>query len=274
MAVQAVAACSSTSDPTVPEASGAQNSLLGAFPPGDPHIPAGVETRLAYLITDDEGVPLSEIPGEVTFTVTHEGEEVATQSVAPRSEGIPSAYLPLVQTFEQEGVYDISAEFEGQQLVSQVQVFPPSEVISPVVGQQLPAAFTATEENPGEVDPICTLVPQCPFHAVNLEDVIGSGKRIVLLVATPAYCQTTFCGPTLGNLIDIADGRDDLVVIHSEVYLSPKQAPDLLTAPLAPVPADYGLTLEPVLYVTDTEGVITARADAVIDRTEMAELIG
>ena len=60
----------------------------------------------------------------------------------------------------------------------------------------------------------------------------------------------------------------------AEVYLSAKQAQDdLATAPLAPVPADYGLNIEPVLYVTDDAGVITARADAVVDRSEMAELI-
>jgi len=272
--VPVVAACTTSSDPTVPEAAQASSSLLGAFPPGDPFIPAGVSTRLAYMILDSEGVPLSEIPGEVTFTVSKDGARIAEQNVAPRSEGIPRAYLPLVQTFDEEGIYDIGATFEGEEMVSQLQVFSPSEVISPVVGQQLPAKFTATEDNPGDVDPICTLVPPCPFHTVNLEDVVGTGKPIVLLVATPAFCQTAFCGPTLGNLIDLADGRDDLIVIHSEVYLSAKQAEDdLATAPLAPVPADYGLNIEPVLYVTDDAGVITARADAVVDRSEMAELI-
>lgn len=273
VAVQALAACSSSSDPTVPESPAGRAALLGAFPPGDPFIPAGVHTRLAYLITDTEGVPLAQIDGAVTFTISRDGTEVAQQNVSPRSEGVPRAYLPLVVTFDTEGIYDITASYGNEELTSTVQVFPPAEVLSPVVGQQLPPAFTATVEAPGDVDPICTLVPQCPFHSVNLENALGSGKPIVLLVATPAYCQTSFCGPTLGNLIDIADGRDDIVVIHSEVYQSPKTATDLATAPLAPLPAAYDLTLEPVLYVTDADGAITARADAVIDRTEMAELI-
>ncbi|MEZ5237729.1 MAG: hypothetical protein R2716_01820 [Microthrixaceae bacterium] len=125
------------------------------------------------------------------------------------------------------------------------------------------------------MDPICTLVPQCPFHEVNLEDALADQRPIVLLVATPAYCQTAFCGPTLGNLIDVADGRDDLVVIHSEVYEKPKEAKgDLANAPLAPLPDKYGLLLEPVLYVTDASHTITTRADAMIDRSEMAEAIG
>jgi hypothetical protein len=227
------------------------------------------------MITDAEGVPLDLIDGEVPFTISHDGTTVAGIDVAPRSEGIPRAYLPLEHTFDAVGVYDITASYRGRDMTSQLQVFTQSEVVSPVVGQQLPSAPTPTVDARLDVDPICTLVPECPFHSVDLTDALGQGKPIVLLVATPAYCQTAFCGPTLGNLIDIADGRDDLTVIHSEVYKNPKSAKgDLAAAPLAPLPEKYGLLLEPVLYVTDGTGVITTRADAMIDRSEMAQVIG
>jgi hypothetical protein len=230
--------------------------------------------RLPYLVTDTEGVPLDLIEGDVPFVVSHNDTTVAELNVAPRSEGIPRAYLPLEHTFDSVGTYDITANYEDRDMTVQLQVFTQAEVVSPVVGQQLPSAPTATVDATLDVDPICTLVPQCPFHSVNLADALGEGKPIVLLVATPAYCQTAFCGPTLGNLIDIADGRDDLIVIHSEVYQNPKSSKgDLATAPLAPLPEKYGLLLEPVLYVTDDMGVITTRADAMIDRSEMAEVL-
>lgn len=267
-------ACSSQSEPTIPEQRGEGGSLIAAFPQSAPHVPVGVPTRLPYLVTDAEGVPLDLIEGEVPFVISHEGTTVAELDVSPRSEGIPRAYLPLEHTFDSVGIYDITASYEGRDMTGQLQVFAQSEVVSPVVGQQLPSAPTATVDATLEVDPICTLVPQCPFHAVNLADALGEGKPIVLLVATPAYCQTAFCGPTLGNLIDIADGRDDLIVIHSEVYQNPKSAKgDLAAAPLAPLPEKYGLLLEPVLYVTDDKGVITTRADAMIDRSEMAQVL-
>ncbi|MCB1271495.1 MAG: hypothetical protein KDB31_08730, partial [Microthrixaceae bacterium] len=230
----ALAACTTSSDPSVPEATGAGGALLAAFPQGAPHVPVGVPTRLPYLITDDEGVPLDVIDGAVPFEVSRNGEVVATYEVEPRSEGIPRGYLPLINTFDDEGVYDITATYDGATMTSQLQVFPQSEVVSPVVGQQLPSAPTPTTEKSFDVDPICTLVPQCPFHTVNLEDALGGDKPIVLLVATPAYCQTAFCGPTLGNLVDLAEGRDDLTVIHAEVYQRPAEAGgDLANAPLA-----------------------------------------
>lgn len=235
----------------------------------------GVPTRLPYLITDAEGVPLDLIDGNVRFVIAYDDTTVAEVDVAPRSEGIPRAYLPLQHTFDSVGIHDVAATYQGREMTSQLQVFPQAEVLSPVVGQQLPPAPTPTEAATWDVDPICTLVPPCPFHSVNLTDALEAGKPIVLLVATPAYCQTEFCGPTLGNLMDIVDGRDDLLVIHSEVYLNPKSARgDLAAAPLAPLPDKYGLLLEPVLYVTDRSGTITTRADATIDRSEMAEVIG
>ena len=88
-------------------------------------------------------------------------------------------------------------------------------------------------------------------------------------MATPAFCQTAFCGPTLGNLIDLASGRDDLLVIHSEVYRTTEDGVErpLERASSRRLPDDYGLTIEPVLYVTDAQGTITARADAVVDRS-------
>lgn len=268
------AACSSRSEPTIPGGRSSGGALIAAFPQSAPHVPLGVPTRLPYLLTDGEGVPLDLIEGTVPFVVSRDGETVAELEVQPRSEGIPRAYLPVEHTFDSEGIFDVTATHDGRQLTSQLEVFPQSEVVSPVVGQQLPAAPTPTVDQTMGVDPICTLVPQCPFHSVELPDVIGTGARIVLLVATPAYCQTAFCGPTLGNLIDLTDGRDDLTVIHAEVYKAPKEAKgDLASAPLAPLPEKYGLLLEPVLYVTDTSGLITTRADAMIDRSEMQEVL-
>ncbi|MGI9578501.1 MAG: hypothetical protein ACR2OH_09900 [Microthrixaceae bacterium] len=269
-----LAACASGGESSVPLSSESGNALIAAFPQSAPHIPVGIPTRLPFMISDAEGVPYETLDGEVGFAVVKDGQEVASEVVAPRSEGIPRAYLPLNVQLDEAGIYDVIATYQGNPIESRFEVFAPEEVESPVVGQQLPPAFTATNLNPGLIDPMCTLVPQCPFHEVNLQDATGTGTRIALLVATPAFCQTAFCGPTLGNLVDLASDREDLIVIHSEVYQRPKlESSDLSAAQLAPVPDAYGLAIEPVLYVTDARSTITARADALIDRSEMEELL-
>ena len=99
------------------------------------------------------------------------------------------------------------------------------------------------------VDPVCSRVPPCPFHEVNLKDAVGQGKPIVLLIATPAFCQTAVCGPILDMLVEEAGGRTDLTVIHSEVYKNPKDVRDLQDATLAPAPEAYDLRFEPIMFV-------------------------
>jgi len=268
-----LAACGGKGESTVPEGAANSNALLASFPQSVPYVPAGVPTRLPYLISDPEGVPLAAITGPVTFTVSSGGDVIGEVEVLPRSDGVPRAYLPLEFTFDEPGYYDVVAEYEGQSLDSQLQVFERKEVPPPVVGEQLPVAPTPTTLNSLEVDPICTRVPACPYHEVTLQEALDSGKRVVLLVATPAYCQTAVCGPTLDNLMAIVGDRDDLVVVHTEVYRQPKTESDLSQAPLAPLPEAYGLAFEPTMFVTDTKGTITARADIIIDRSEMTELL-
>ena len=68
-------------------------------------------------------------------------------------------------------------------------------------------------------------------------------------------------------------GRDDLIVIHSEVYKNPKGVADLSQAELAPLPATYDMLWEPSLFVTDAANTIVARGDIVVDRGEMAEML-
>ena len=250
------------------------NALIAAFPQSVPHAAAGVATRLPYLLSDPEGVPLQEIDGPVRFTVAMDGAAVGTAiDVTPRSDGVPRAYLPFTFEFPQPGVYDVSAEYGGNKLDSTIQVYDVAQIGPPVVGEQLPPVDSPTTLRPLDVDPLCSRVPACPFHDVNLQDAVGAGKPVVLLVATPAYCQTAVCGPVLDMLVEAVGSRTDIAVLHNEVYKNPKDVRDLNDAALAQVPQAYDLRFEPVLFVTNAAGTVVARADITVDRTEMAELL-
>lgn len=249
------------------------HALIAAFPQSVPHVPAGVATRLPYLISDDEGVPLSTIEGDVTFTISKDGTRVGTVDVAPRGDGVPRAYLPVTFTFPTAGTYDLTATYDGADIDSTIQVVDPSEIGPPVVGEQLPPVDSPTTERTLEVDPLCSRVPACDLHSVNLRDAVTQGKPIVMLIATPAYCQTAVCGPVLDLVMEQTAGRTDLNVLHQEVYKNPKGQRDLNDAQLAPVPEAYDLRFEPVLYVTDRTGLIVARADITVDRGELAEML-
>lgn len=96
-------------------------------------------------------------------------------------------------------------------------------------------------------------------------------------IATPGFCQTTICGPVIDLLIDEAADRDDLHVVHAEVYVDPQRdfsgegaggLPETV-----PIVNAYGLPFEPALFVAAPDGTILSRLETIYDRSELAEAI-
>ena len=70
------------------------------------------------------------------------------------------------------------------------------------------------------VNPICTRSEgTCPFHAQSLDTLVGNGKPTIVLLATPALCQSATCGPVLDILMaEVAPVASKLNVVHVEVF--------------------------------------------------------
>lgn len=253
---------------------GPASRLIAAYPQEVPHAAAGIPTRLPFVLATADGTPMDRIDGNVRFTVAMDARPVGSAvEVAPRSVGVPQAYLPLTFEFPTPGLYDIFAEYRGERLDATLQVYEASRIGPPVVGEQLPPVDSPITVRTLDVDPLCTRVPACPFHEVNLQDVLGTGRPVVLLVASPAYCRTSVCAPMLDMLVELIGARTDVAVLHNEVYKNPKDVRDLQDAGLAPVPDAYKLRFDPVLFVTNAAGLIVSRADIMVDRSEMTELL-
>ena len=254
---------------------GPKETLTALFPRNIAYLASGVPSRLVYTLTDAEGVPAFELPEPMTFSVERDGVSLGDPvKVAPRSDGVPRPYLPFYFTFPAPGLYDIFATRGSTRLNSQVIVSPASAVESPQVNSVLPPANTPTTTMSFDVDPICTRVPRCPFHEFDLPSALGTGRPIVVLLATPAYCQTAACGPILDLLVEEAASlAENVIVIHSEVYQNPKAVRELSQAALAPLPLAYKMGFEPSLFVTNSANVIQIRGDIAIDRGEMAQML-
>ncbi|CAN5695642.1 hypothetical protein BH10ACT3_BH10ACT3_17270 [soil metagenome] len=268
-------ACSEVKDSTDQVSPGPDETLTALFPRDIAYLAAGVPSRLVYTITDAEGVPAMTIAEPLEFTFELDGEAIGSPTVvAPHSDGVPRPYLPLDLTFPKPGLYDINATRGDVRLNSQVMVSEASKVQNPLIGSVLPPASTPTLTASFDVDPICTRVPTCPFHDEDLTTVLGTGRPVVVLLASPAYCRTSACGPILDVLIEEAAALpDNVVVIHSEVYKNPKDVSDLNDATLAPLPETYRMGFEPSLFVTDASNLLVARGDIVVDRGEMAQML-
>jgi hypothetical protein len=78
----------------------------------------------------------------------------------------------------------------------------------------------------------------------------------MLEFATPAFCMTAVCGPSVEVLDEVRTTRDwgDVAFIHMEIYSDAGQT-------LAEPVKEWGLPSEPWLFAIGPEGVIQARLD-------------
>ena len=216
------------------------------------------------VLTADSGV---EIPDTLSFVITDiDGNGIGLEdpiTVASHVTDVPQPYWPLEVTIDKVGLYVVSL-VGSDQPGSSIQLFDRADVAIPLVGDPLPAIDTPTMADPRDVDPVCTREPACPLHDVSLRDALASGKPVAYLLGTPAYCQTGTCSPALDAILDVREKVGDSVTfIHAEIYTD-----STATTPAKAV-SDYKMTFEPALFITDAQGVLVERLDAIFDAEEV-----
>ncbi len=197
--------------------------------------------------------------------VDADGRAIGDRTVAPRRDVTPSAYYDFRLDIAEAGIYALIVE-GGPSTGLSFQVFEPSQVAIPVVGDELGGFDTPTFDDPKGLEPICTRDPICEFHSVTLTDALGEGKHVAYFVGTPQFCQTGSCTPALEAMITVApDFADDFVFVHAEVFT------DDTATTVAPAVEALGLTFEPTIFLTDARGVIVERLDGLWDESELRE---
>ncbi len=262
-----------TGDPTPDTA--AEKFLAPGFPDGlraPPMLVPGVPQLVPVFLAADTGRPLQadETPDQLAVRIlTETGDLLDEQLLDARGDGIPSPHYSVVVDLDAAGTYAVAADVDGEQQAFAFAVAERADVDLVQVGDPLRPVDTPTVSDPRGVDPICTRQPEiCPFHTTTLTEALASPRPVVLLISTPAFCQTAICGPVVDLLIEAAADRDDLDVVHAEVWRNA----DAVFTPDGSTPAvdAYALSYEPSLFVADATGVVTARLDLSWDRTELA----
>ena len=179
-------------------------------------------------------------------------------------DGLPKGRgIYVVDTvFPVAGNYKAAAIVDGKKVPFAIAVNPAPA--APIVGAQAPRDASPTPANTMGVNPICTRRPACPLHDVSLSDVVGTGKPVAAMFATPALCQSQYCGPVLDELLALKDDyAGKITMVHIEIYTSNRGAT------LAPTVQAWNLPGEPFLFTIDGSGVIKTRLDGAIAKTEI-----
>ena len=230
--------------------------------------------RLPISIADESGM-LPDGPDVLTGRIIRylDNAVVSENLSADRlslDEGSP-AFWVFTATIEAEDFYALIVD-GGPEDGASLQIRDPEFMTVPRVGQVLPSIETPTVDDARGVEVICTRVPEpCPFHDITLSQALSeagtSGKRVAFLVGTPAHCATAVCAPILDNLIELQTQFPDVIFVHVDVYA------DEAATKVAPAVQELTLTFEPVLWLTDSTGIITHRFEGVWHPSEVVKAL-
>jgi hypothetical protein len=163
--------------------------------------------------------------------------------------------------FPSEGEWRIAAliESEGKltaSLLTSAQVGEFKRV--PRAGDRAPMIHTPTPADVGgDLSQITTRIPPDTQNEVDYADVLGK-EPIVLLFATPQFCESRVCGP----VVDVAEQLkqlegDKAAFIHMEIW----KDNDPGTETVRPQVRAFHLPSEPWLFVIDRQGTVRSAVE-------------
>lgn len=123
----------------------------------------------------------------------------------------------------------------------------------PRSGKRAPTIHTPTAADVGgDLAQITTRVPPDSQNKVDYADVLGK-EPIVLLFATPKFCQSRVCGPVVDATEQAKrEFGDRAAFIHMEIYNNNDPADDV-----RPQVRAFHLPSEPWLFTIDRRGVVS-----------------
>lgn len=153
---------------------------------------------------------------------------------------------------------------------------------TPAIGAPAPTVDTPTLADVGDdLARVSTdKAPERRFYETSVADARAAKTPFVLVFATPAFCQTAVCGPTLEVVKKVAADYPDLTFINVEpykmVFTDGRLQPELSTAgelQTAPWTDAFGLPSEPWVFVVDGAGTVTAKFETILAAEELRAAI-
>ena len=121
-----------------------------------------------------------------------------------------------------------------------------------------------------------TPVPDPELHQTTLAQALAEKRPVVLVISTPTYCVSQFCGPVTDTVADLAKTYSDRArFIHIEVFKNYKATTlqDQLNDAAREWIARGPDVQEPWVFVIGADGKVTARFDNIATRAEIEPLL-
>lgn len=156
--------------------------------------------------------------------------------------------------------------------------------VFPAAGEAAPKTVNRivgdTSVGPSAIDSRATddrAVPDPELHAITIAEAIAARRPVVVVVSTPVYCVSRFCGPVTDAISDAADkfpanDPEGIVFVHLEVWHDfadravNRDAAEWIKRPSREIQ-------EPWVFIIGRDGRISERFDNIVSDTDLLSAI-
>lgn len=232
--------------------------------------------RIGFRLKDAGGGQVRDGAVNVTYyrilSQTGGSARQATGQAVYFGAGLPDGGKWVVYTeFDASGPWDMQVQVTGAggTLEGRTRVDVIGRTRTPATGHAPPSGDTPVAGASGNLEALTTdASPEPALYQQSVEQARTSGKPSVVYFGSPANCPTSICQATLDEVKAVrATVGDRANFIHVET-LDPAQP-----ANQTPAAAAWGVDAGPWLFVIGKRGLISARAEGAIDRTELQLLV-
>jgi hypothetical protein len=209
------------------------------------------------------------------------GQKVDASQPGPRvvrpSEGL-GVYEAIGVRFDAPGFWGVrvtgTAGSKAIKAESAFEVLDKHQIPAP--GANAPRTNNPTVATAGLNDPSLdsraapgTALPDVMLHSTSVAAALDARKPVVVVVSTPVYCVSKFCGPITDAVAALADKyKDKAAFVHLEVWRN------FESKQLNPFAAEWiklpnGDAQEPWVFLVRGDGVIAERFDNVVSDAEL-----
>lgn len=212
------------------------------------------------------------IPGQ------HPRTDASAPALVPASEVI-GVYGAHDVTFDHSGYWEIeaTATIDGRDQtttavfnVQETSKIPAPSDPAPRTRQALPGAPgvapRAIDSRADDTHPL----PDPELHGVTIADAIAAGKPTVVVIATPVYCVSQFCGPITDSVAELARRyAGQAAFVHLEIWsdFDTQTLNDAVRDWIFPPGAEDAY--EPWVFIIGRDGLIRDRFDNVATDAEL-----
>lgn len=192
-------------------------------------------------------------------------EDTSFVYTVPGERGLYVAYPSFDRPGKWGAEVSISGEGIDEKVKGSFQVRPKGT--TPEIGERVPSSRTPTARSPREIARISTDSDPIPrFYSSSIAEAVRAGDPFVVTFATPKFCASQVCGPTLDVVKEVSKDFPGITFIHVEVYSNLDEPSNLKVVPSV---EQWGLPSEPWVFVVGPGGELVAKYEGAVAPEEL-----